>query len=269
MKITVNLYAGHQAAFFMAGLILVFMANSVTAQDNVKSDKTIRQGNKLYKEKNYDAAELKYSEALEEIPTSEKCLFNQGSTYYQQEKFEEALQNFEITAEMFEDPVRKANAYHNIGNTWFKSQDLEKSIEAYKNALRLNPGDEDTRYNLAFAQNMLQQQNPQNQDQQQQEQEEEKEKNQEQQQQQGENEQGQQEQDQQQQDQEQQQQESGEQQGEDADEQNGQPVPQPSRLSKEEVQRILEALAIDENKVQEKIIKKKTKSNTLKIEKDW
>jgi tetratricopeptide (TPR) repeat protein len=241
------------------------------------TDKIIRNGNKLYDRSDYPAAELKYDKALETDPTSQKGIFNQGGAYYQQEKYEEALQNYEIAAEMLDDKTERAGAYHNLGNTYFKSQELEKSIEAYKNSLRLNPYDEDTRYNLALAQSMLQQQEQQQQDQnqdQQDQQDKEDQQDQQDQQDQGEdqNEEGD---DQQQQQQEGEDEKEGDQeqqqnqQGDEGEEQQEQTAPQPSKLSKEEVQRLLESLANDENKVQEKIIKAKTKTNNSKIEKDW
>jgi len=280
-----NIHSGFiKQVVFLLILLLVSFAGHAQ-----QTDKAIRQGNKLYGKADFESAEAKYREVLEADPTSQKGLFNQGGAYYQQEKYEEALQNYEISAEMMDDPVQRAGAYHNLGNTFFRSQELEKSIEAYKNALRLNPMDEETRYNLALAQSMLKQQEQnqdQNQDQEDQDGENEQDQENQQQQDQDQNQQDQQDQDEQneegdeQQDQQQQQQdgeneEEGDQQeqqseaGEEGEEQKEQMAPEPSKLSKEEVQRILEALANDENKVQGKIIKAKTKTDNGKIEKDW
>ena len=244
-----------QRPLLLASLLLLM--TSIEAQ-NV--NKTIRQGNKEYGLSNFEAAEKKYQESLEIDSNSTKGMFNQGSAYYKQEKFEEAIKKFEMSAKMLDDPLLRARAYHNMGNTLFQTQDLPNSVEAYKNALRLNPMDEDTRYNLAVAQQQLQQQQeqqdsdsdqdqPENQDQQNSE-------DQQDQQDQNENEQG------NQQDSEQQQNNS------DQGEEEGS-SPKPAQLSKEEVERILEALANDENKVQEKIIRNKTKAKKVKIEKDW
>jgi len=269
------------------GIILLALMTMLVMDGSAQNaDKVIRKGNKLYDKSDYSSAEGKYSEVLEADPTSQKGLFNQGGAYYQQEKYEEALQNFEIAAEMLDDPTERAGAYHNLGNTYFKSQDLEKSIEAYKNALRINPGDEETRYNLALAQSMLKQQEQeqqenQDQNQDQEDQNQEDQENEDQQDQENQDQQDQGEQDgENEQDQQQQQDGEEEQEGDQQNQQDGQGEPgeeeeeqqaaaQPSKLSKEEVQRLLEALATDENKVQGKVIKAKTKSNNTKIEKDW
>ncbi len=252
-------------------LSLLFL--TVSAQN---ADKTIRKANKLYQDQKYTEAETKYDEALDIDPNSEKSIFNQGNAYYKQERFDEALQNFEMTAEMLDDPNQRAAAYHNLGNAYFQGEDYQKSIEAYKSSLRLNPKDDDTRYNLVLAQNKLKQQqqeqqqnqdqNQENQDQENQDQQNENQDQQNQDQQQdGSDENQQQNQDQQNQDQQQQNQQGDQKEQEGSQQQAAQPV----KLSKEEVQRILEALANDENKVQEKLIKKKTPPNQKKADKDW
>ena len=265
-------------------LIMLFsMMNSISllVQD---ADKFIRSGNKYYADSNFQAAELKYTKALETDPNSEKGLFNQGNSYYQQEKYEEALQNYEMTAELMLNPKEKAAAYHNLGNAYFKGQQLEKSIEAYKNALRLQPNDAETKYNLALAKKLLEQQkqDQQNQDKNQDQQENKDQENKDQenkdQENQDQNQQDQQkdgegDQDKQDQGQEdQQEQKDGQQgkEGEDGKEEGEEKqMIMPSKLSKEEVERILEALANDEIKVQEKLIEKKTPPNTKKSDKDW
>lgn len=240
--------------------------------------KDLRQGNKLYGKEDFAGAEAKYGKALEADPTSEKAMFNQGAAYYHQDKYAEAQQNYEIAAELLSSPAERAAAYHNLGNALFQSKDLEKSVEAYKNALRLNPADEDTRYNLALAQRLLrEQQQQQNQDQQQDEnqqdqEQQEQENQQDQQDQQQQDDQQQQNGEQDQQDQQQQDQQQGDneqqQQQEQGNENQGQ-APQPSRLSPEEVRQLLESLQNDERKVQEKVIKDKTQAKPGKTDKDW
>lgn len=272
-------------------MLLLLCINSavIQAQD---AEKFIRSGNKYYADSNFQAAELKYTKALETNPNSEKGLFNQGNSYYEQQKYEEALQNYEMTAELMQDPKDKAAAYHNLGNAYFKGQQFDKSVDAYKNALRLQPNDLETKYNLALAKKMLEQQqqnqqDQQNQDQQNQDQQDQQDQDKQDQDQQNQDEQNQDQQNQDQQNQDkgdQNEQQSGEENPSDQQEQNEgqqgkegeneekgeqQQMVMPSKLSKEEVERILEALANDEVKVQEKLIEKKTPPNAKKSDKDW
>ncbi|MCK4747177.1 MAG: tetratricopeptide repeat protein, partial [Bacteroidales bacterium] len=126
-----------------------------------------------------------------------------------------------------------AHVWHNIGNSLLESQQFAQSIEAYKNSLRLNPGDQDTKYNLAYAKKKLQEQEQQQQEQQNQEQDQEK----------------------QEQDQDQQQQE--------------QQPPRPQEISKEDAERMLNAIQQQEKDVKEKVDKKKAAVAKVKTDKDW
>lgn len=276
----------------ISGLMLLLLGINTTVIQAQDADKFIRSGNKYYADSNFQAAELKYTKALETNPNSEKGLFNQGNSYYEQQKYEEALQNYEMTAELMQDPKDKAAAYHNLGNAYFKGQQFDKSVDAYKNALRLQPNDLETKYNLALAKKMLEQQqqnqqDQQNQDQQNQDQQDQQDQDKQDQDQQNQDEQNQDQQNQDQQNQDkgdQNEQQSGEENPSDQQEQNEgqqgkegeneekgeqQQMVMPSKLSKEEVERILEALANDEVKVQEKLIEKKTPPNAKKSDKDW
>ncbi len=130
--------------------------------------KLIREGNKLYEQQKYDEAEIQYMKANEKEQTH-IADFNIADALYKQGKFKEATEKFEeLTAADLNDE-KLASVYHNLGNSYLQSKEFEKSIDAYKNALRKNPDDDDTRYNLEYAKKMLQkqqqqQQNKQNQD---------------------------------------------------------------------------------------------------------
>jgi len=141
----------------------------------------IRQGNKNYEKGKYGDAEQNYLNSLQKNKDSYKGAFNLGDAYYKQGKYKEAINQFEqlATKKVSKDTIAKA--YHNLGNSYienYKSQpkmiandsanaDKEKmltdGIEAYKKALKNNPNDEDTRYNLAYANQLLKQQQKQNQ----------------------------------------------------------------------------------------------------------
>jgi len=216
----------------------------------------VRKGNQKYIEGKYDDAEKEYNKALEIKNSLPEGVFNLGDVAYKKKDYEKAVRQFETASMVAKDNNLKAKAYHNLGNTYLDAGQYEKSIEAYKNALRLNPNDMDTKYNLAFAQRMLKknpQQSQQNQNQ--------------------ENKDNQQKQNQQQQanqdKQEQQPQQAQEQQAKEEQAQQQRAQPKEGQLSKEDAQRLLEALMQQEQKVQEKIVNKKMPAERKKVEKDW
>ncbi len=131
-----------------------------------EANKLLRQGNRSYKQDNFDEAELKYRKALETEKGSAKGFFNLGDALYKQQKFEEAGEKFEAAIANEKDKGKLAKAYHNLGNALLQQKKYKESIDAYKKALLNNPKDEETRYNLAYAQAKLQEQmNQQNQQQ--------------------------------------------------------------------------------------------------------
>ncbi len=147
------------------------------------------------------------------------------------------------------DKLELAKVYHNLGNSFLELDSLEESIEAYKNALRNNPKDMETKYNLAYAQQKLKEQqqnqcNKQNQDQEKQDEQKDQQQKQD---------------EQQKQDQQKNQQEQKQQQQEQ----------QENKISKEDAQRLLEALENDEKEVQKRLKKAKAQAHKITIEKDW
>jgi len=140
--------------------VLLIYTTSVFAQ---KENKHIRSGNDLYAEDNFKDAEVDYMKALEKNPESVKGQYNLGNALYKQENFEDANKLFASIAAREVDNETKANAYYNLGNSFVKAEKFPEAIESYKNALRLDPSDMDTKYNLQYAQNMLKQQQSQDQ----------------------------------------------------------------------------------------------------------
>jgi len=153
----------------------IMLLSSLAVGQN--ENRLIRKGNSQYEEGNYKKAEVWYLKSRESKDPSFKGIFNLGDAWYQQENYLQAasafdsLRNFDL-----DDDIRSGTDY-NLGNSLLQlaldttmqeqnQQALPGSIESYKNALRLNPGDQDAKYNLAYAQNLLQQQQNQ-QDQQQ------------------------------------------------------------------------------------------------------
>ena len=257
--------------------------------------KITRKGNTHYETGNFIDAEINYKKALAKNADLLEAQFNLGDALVKQERFDEALEAFEKVSASTEDQNLKANALHNKGNVLLSQQDLEGAIESYKDALRINPKDQETRYNYAYVKKLLDDQQQQNQDQDQNEdnqednKEEDKEQNEEGNDQEDQKNEGSENKDQEnsenedeKQDQqnegdnnndetEQDQQDKGQTDGEDSNEENQgeQPKPRENKLSPEEAQRLLDALNQQEEKVQDKMKKHKLKGAKVKIEKDW
>lgn len=214
------------------------------AQKNERS--YLRSGNKLYEDSLFIKAEVDYRKALEINPKSTEAIYNLGNSLSQQQKFQDAMEQYQAAARIEKDKMKLSEIYHNMGVLLQAGKQYPQCIEAYKQALRNNPKDDETRYNLALAQKMLkdQQQEQQSQDNQQQEQKE-------------------QEQEQQQQEQEQQKQEERQQQ----QQQQEQPQEE-NEMSKENAEQLLNAAMQDERETQEKV-KKQQRIQGRKLDKDW
>jgi tetratricopeptide (TPR) repeat protein len=123
--------------------------------------KLVREGNRKYNAGKAVDAETSYRGALVVDEKSNLATFNLGNAMYRQEKFEEAGKKFEEAALGTADKMERAQAYHNLGNSYLQQQKFKESIEAYKQALRNNPNDLETKYNLSFAMNLLKEQEEQ------------------------------------------------------------------------------------------------------------
>ena len=232
--------------FYILSLLLIASAVQVFAQEKTDRD-YLRSGNKLYNDSLFIKAEVDYRKALEINPKSTDAMFNLANALLMQQKAKEAMEQYESVSKIEKDKDKLAQIYHNMGVILQSSKQLPQCIEAYKESLRNNPKDNETRYNLALAQKQLkdQQQNQQNQDQQQQQQQKQEEEKQDQ----NKDQQEQEQKDQQQQNQQQQQQNKNE-------------------MSKENAQQLLNAVMQDEKNVQDKV-KKQIQIQGKKLEKDW
>jgi len=248
--------------------LLFALPLSVLAQ---KEKIQAKDGNEQYRSGRYDEAIEAYTKALEEDSEYTEALFNTGNALQQKarrlaekaqstEDPEEKKRLIEVAkttsqkaASQFASVAKAAKtneeinkAQYNLGNARLMSGEIDESIEAYKEALRKMPQDDDARYNLAYAQHMKKQQEQQQKNQQQN-------------------------QDQQKQDQEKQEQQKKDQQKEqEKQDQQEQQEPQPQQLSKEEAEQLLQALMKQEKELQEDLKKKKKrKAQRIRIEKDW
>ena len=159
-------------------LLYMFLLVAVTAQ--AQTDRQcIRQGNRLYHQKQWAQAEVEYRKALSKNAENPQALYNLGCALMMQQKDSAAIIQYQKAAQVETNKLRRSRANHNIGVICQNHRMYGEAIKAYQQSLRDNPKDDETRYNLA----LCKQQNKQNQQQNQQNQNENKDKNKEQQQQ--------------------------------------------------------------------------------------
>lgn len=123
--------------------------------------RVLRSGNKLYEKEQYAEAETQYRKAQDMNPTYEG-LFNLADVLYKQKRYEEALNILKQIARDDVAGMHAPDAYYNLGNTYFQMKKLPEAAEAYKNTLRRNPNDDEARYNLAYVLELMKQNNNQN-----------------------------------------------------------------------------------------------------------
>lgn len=116
----------------------------------------IRKGNKKYKKEDFKDSEMYYRKSLEQDNNNKKAMFNLGDALFEQDKFDEASKMFEVVGVTSEDKEIQSKSYYNLGNSYYESQKFNEAIDSYKKSLILDPNNEDARYNLVMAQRMLQ-----------------------------------------------------------------------------------------------------------------
>jgi Ca-activated chloride channel homolog len=218
-------------------LIVGFLCLNVFAQ---KDKKLVRQGNNLYENKKYADAEVSFRKALEKQSNSIPASFNLGNTLYRQEKMQDAVDQYnQLSNNKNLTKQQLAMVYHNLGNSLLQAKKIEESIEAYKKALRNNPNDPETKYNLAFAQRLLKNQPKQNQQNKQDKKDQKQD------------------------------QKNNPQDNKDQKKQQDQQQQQSDKLTKEAAKRMLEAVQNDEKNLKEKLEKQKERGPKVKPDQDW
>ncbi|MFS4468906.1 tetratricopeptide repeat protein [Maribacter sp. 2210JD10-5] len=242
------------------------------------------EGNKNLSENNFVAAEVDYRKAIAKSPENAAAPYNLGNAYYNNATYSEAFGRFKEAGEAAATKADKHKAYHNMGNVFMQRKDYAKAVESYKEALRNNPKDEETRYNLALAKELLKKdedkkdKNNDNKDDQDKQDKKDQNKDQDKE---GDNKEG----DQDKKDEgdegdkgEDKKDENKEGDGDEKKEQNKKPQdgdkpqqqkPRPNQLSKQQVENLLRAMQNAEKQVQEKLDAKKVKGAKIKNEKDW
>ena len=217
--------------------VFLLAAAGVSAQ---KAERDyIRKGNRLFNDSVFVDAEVNYRKALEANPKSTVSMYNLGNTLSQQQKFQDAMEQYVSASKIEKDKMKLAHIYHNMGVIFQAGKDYAKAVDAYKMSLRNNPTDHETRYNLALAQKMLKdQQNQQNQDQNQD-------------------------------------QNKDQQKQQKQDEKKDQQQPpksekkQDNQMSKENAEQLLNSVMQDEKDVQDKVKKQQKVMQGGRLEKDW
>jgi tetratricopeptide (TPR) repeat protein len=220
------------------------------------TNKLLREGNKFYNKGKYNNATESYSKALQKAPQDLRAGFNQADALYRLNELDKAKELFTAVTKAASNTDIQARAHYNIGNIWYKQEKWEESAKAYKQSLKLNPKDEDAKYNLMMALSKIKKDgggknNKQDKDKQ------DKDK---------------QDKDKQQQDKSQQQNGNNKQpqnqQGQN-NPQQGKQGQQQGQLSNEDAQKLLDAIGAEEGKIQQKLIKEKGKPQNIKVQKDW
>ena len=259
--------------------------NSVKTEKKEISTETknlIRKGNEFYNQGNYVAAQNEYKKAMVLNPNYDKANYNYGNTQFLQNKIKEAKEQYELVSKTTKDNFIKADTQHNLGNVAMQEKKYDEAVNAYKESLRKNPKDDETRYNLALAQKLLKEQQKKD-DKNKDKKKDDKDKK-----------------DQDKKDDDKDKKDDKKEQNEDKkddkdkkdddkdkkddkkdkkDDGKGkndkdkkdqeQPKPKPSKLSPEQVKQLLEAMNKEENKTQKKMNAKKARGRKIKQDKDW
>ena len=234
-----------------------------------EKDKYLPEGNDKFAAKNYVDAEANYRLSQAKFKKKSIASYNLGTTIYKQNQPAEAKHQFEKAIKEAKTKLEKQQAYHNLGNSMMKEKDYSNAVEAYKNALRNNPSDEETRYNYALAKKMLKENPPKNdknkdknkdkdknkkddkkdpnkdkKDDKKDKKDDNKDKNKD--------------------------KKDGNDKKDKQDKDKGEkPQPKPSGASKQRIDNLLDAVNNEEKKVQEKVNAQKVQANPKKPEKDW
>lgn len=252
-----------KCSLYGSAAAVLLLAAAQTASAQASGNRYIRKGNKLYEKQDFTDAEVEYQRALAKDSVSSAGLFNLGNSLYQQKRYSDAAKQYAASAKASSQPLDASAAHYNLGNTFMTAKQWQQAVDAYKQSLLKNPSDQNARYNLAYAQEMLKKQqnkgggkndkqnnkdqknqNKQNQDKNQQNK-------------------NQQNKDQQNKDQQNQNKDQ-----KDQDQQNQHPQPQPSKIDKQRADQLLNAAAQAEKKLQDDKDKKQ-KGIPVSGGKDW
>ena len=211
-------------------LFAVFLLATVGVSAQKAERDYIRKGNRLFNDSVFVDAEVNYRKALEANPKSTVSMYNLGNTLSQQQKFQDAMEQYVSASKIEKDKMKLAHIYHNMGVLFQAGKDYAKAVDAYKMSLRNNPADHETRYNLALAQKMLKDQQNQHKDKQKDQKQDEK---------------------------------------KDQQQPPKSEKKQDNQMSKENAEQLLNSVMQDEKDVQDKVKKQQKVMQGGRLEKDW
>lgn len=134
-------------ARYILSILLFVFALTVNAQNDRQ---LIREGNRMFNKQQYDKAEIQYRKAVSKNPSNPQAVYNLGCALMMQNKDSAAIVQYEKAAKLEKNKFRLASVYHNIGVICQNHKMYGDAIKAYEQALRNNPKDDETRYNLAL-----------------------------------------------------------------------------------------------------------------------
>lgn len=231
-------------ALFLLPALMPSTFDGATAMAQRKNDRYfIRHGNRLYRDSLYAKAQVDYQKAIEKDNANAVAHYNLGNAHLMQGQPKDAMKSFETAARIQTDKLRAAQCYHNMGVIFQSQKQYKEAIQCYQNALRRNPKDDETRYNLALCMHQLKNDNNQNG---------------------GDDNQGEDSKDQQQQKQDQQQKQQQQQDQDQQQQQQEQP-----KMSKENAEQLLRAAQQEERQTQDKVNKAQQRPQRRQLEKQW
>ena len=227
--------------------ILIGLLCHITMVQAQSDRQLIREGNRLYRSGKYAQAETAYRKAVSKNQQNARAVYNLGCALMKQNNDSAAIEQFTKAAEMDADKANRALAYHNMGVMYQQKKNYQEAIRAYQDALRNNPKDADSRYNLALCkrqQQKQQQQQNQQQDNKDQQKDKNKDKNQ------------------------QKDKDKKQNQNQQQDQKNQQQKPK-EQMSKENAEQLLNAAMQQEKETQQRLKKAMQQPQRRKLEKNW
>lgn len=234
MEKMINIKAKRWVKWVLPFYLITFLPLTLAAQSDRQ---LIRQGNKQFRAGNMAEAEVLYRKAVEKNQRNPQATYNLGNALMEQRKDSLSINQLEASAKLETNPLRRAQAFHNIGVICQKHQMFNEAIEAYKESLRNNPTDDQTRYNLELCkrqQKQQQQDDKQNQQKQDQEKKEQEQK-----------------------------------QEQEKQEKKDQQQPPKQQMSKDNAEQLLNAAMQEEKQTQERMQKAMQRSQKRTLEKNW
>ena len=284
------LFLGRTTSLGLLFLCLSFSTVDVWAQkeigkEQVEAQELLSEASLELKNENFPISEANYRKAIALHPKDATGKYNLGNAYYDKELNTTAMARYKQAAAVADNKPEKHKAFHNLGNTFMNEKKYQEAVDAYKNALRNNPTDDETRYNLALAKKMLEEEqkngggdgddkNKDNEDENKENQENKEKQDQENKEDQKEGDKGDEKEDKDKGKEKDDKKEGDEEkdQGkpdEPKEEKKEQQQPVPGKLSPQQIKSLLEAMNNEEKKIQEKINAKKEKGAKVKSTKDW